>query len=140
MRKDTEMELPQRHGDTELRRINPITERIIGSAIEVHRVLRGGLLESLYQSALAIEFDVAGLSYRREVRLPALYKGRSIGVFRLDFIVEDSVVLEVKSVDRMDPVFDAQLITYLRLSHKRVGLLLNFNSVFLKQGIRRRVL
>jgi len=131
------MDLPQRHGDTELAHINKITERIIGCAIEVHRVLRCGLFETVYRSALAIEFDAAGLAYTSEVSVPALYKGRRLGSYRLDFIVEDSVVVEVKSVERMNAIFDTQVITYLGLTNKRVGLLINFNSRLLKDGVQR---
>lgn len=134
------MDKPQRLGDSELNRIDKITERIIGSAIEVHRVLRCGLFESLYRSALSIEFDSAGLAYEREARIPAVYKGRLLGTFRVDFIVENEVVVEIKSVERMSPVFDAQVITYLRLTGKHVGLLINFNSRLLKDGIKRVIL
>jgi GxxExxY protein len=133
----TQMDLPQRHRDTELGRINQITERIIGCAIEVHRVLRCGLFESLYRSALSIEFDAAGIVYEREVRLPAVYKGRLLGQYRIDFIIEGQVIVEVKSVERMSPVFETQLITYLRLGRKRVGLLINFNSRLVRDGIKR---
>jgi GxxExxY protein len=128
---------PQRHRDTELDQINRITERIIGCAIEVHRVLRCGLFEAIYRSALAIEFDVAELSFIREVSVPALYKGRLLGSYRLDFMVEDLVIVEVKSVERMSPVFETQVITYLGLTRKRVGLLINFNSRLLKDGVQR---
>ena len=131
------MDLPQRHGDTEIAHINKITERIIGCAIEVHRVLRCGLFEAIYRSALAIEFDAAGLSYTREVSVPAMYKGRLLGSYRLDFIVADSVVVEVKSVERMNEIFETQVITYLGLTQKRVGLLINFNSRLLKDGVQR---
>jgi len=129
------MEQPQRHGDTELHEINKVTERIIGCAIEVHRVLRCGLFESLYRSALAIEFDAVGLTYQREVMLPAMYKGRLLGHYRVDFIVADLVIVEVKSVERMNPIFETQVLTYLRLSKKRVGLLINFNSRLLAHGV-----
>ena len=131
------MDQPQRHRDTELDQINRITERIIGCAIEVHRVLRCGLFEAIYRSALAIEFDVAELSFIREVSVPALYKGRLLGSYRLDFMVEDLVIVEVKSVERMSPVFETQVITYLGLTRKRVGLLINFNSRLLKDGVQR---
>jgi GxxExxY protein len=131
------MDQPQRHRDTELDQINRTTERIIGCAIEVHRVLRCGLFEAIYRSALAIEFDAAGLSFVKEVSVPALYKGRLLGSYRLDFMVEDLVIVEVKSVDRMSPVFQTQLITYLGLTKKRVGLLINFNSRLLKDGVQR---
>jgi GxxExxY protein len=131
------MDQPQRHRDTELDQINRTTERIIGCAIEVHRVLRCGLFEAIYRSALAIEFDAAGLSFVREVSVPALYKGRLLGSYRLDFMVEDLVIVEVKSVERMSPVFETQVITYLGLTKKRVGLLINFNSRLLKDGVQR---
>jgi GxxExxY protein len=131
------MKLPQSHGVTE---INALTRRIIGSAIEVHRVLGPGLLESLYESALCIEFDDIGLKCARQVRAPAYDKGRLLGEYRVDLIVEELVLLEIKSVERLDPVFDAQMLTYLRLTGKKLGLLLNFNSRLLKDGIRRLVL
>jgi GxxExxY protein len=131
------MDSPQRHEDTELAQINQITERIIGCAIEVHRVLRCGLFESVYRSALAIEFDATGLSYRREVSVPAMYKGQLLGSYRIDFVVEDLVIVEVKSVERMNPVFQTQVITYLGMTSKRVGLLINFNSRLLKDGVQR---
>ena len=131
------MDQPQRHGDPELAHINKITERIIGCAIEEHRILRCGLFEAIYRSALAIEFDAAGICYAREMSVPAVYKGRLLGSYRLDFIVEDSVVVEVKSVERMNPVFETQVLTYLGLTKNRVGLLINFNSRLLKDGVRR---
>ena len=131
------MEEPQRHRDTELEEINVITKRIIGCAIEVHRVLRCGLFESVYRAALAIEFDAAGLSYVSEVRLPAVDKGRRPGEYVVDFIVEDRVIVEVKSVERMNPVFETQVLTYLGVAEKRVGLLINFNSPLIKNGVKR---
>jgi GxxExxY protein len=133
------MEQSQRHKDTELEKVNVITKRIIGCAIEVHRVLRCGLFESIYRSALGIEFDAAGLGFKREVPLPAVYKGQKLGEYRVDFIVEDLVIVEVKSVERMNPVFDTQVLTYLRLAEKRVGLLINFNSRLLKDGVKRLI-
>jgi GxxExxY protein len=133
------MDEPQRLGESEFARINPITEQIIGCAIEVHRALGAGLFESIYRAALTIEFDANRLEFRREVRIPAVYKGRVLGTFRLDFLVENTVVVEVKSVERMDPIFDAQLLTYMRLAGVRTGLLINFNSRLLKDGIRRRI-
>jgi GxxExxY protein len=132
------MEKPQRHKDREPDEdINKTTERIIGCAIEVHRVLRCGLFESVYESALTIEFDAAGLTYVREARLPAICKGRLLGEYVVDFIVEDRVIVEVKSVERMNPVFETQVLTYLRVAEKRVGLLINFNSSLLKDGVKR---
>jgi GxxExxY protein len=97
------MEQPQRHKGTEFDEINRTTERIIGCAIEVHRVLRCGLFESVYRSALAIAFDLAGSKYVRELRLPATYKGRVLGEYAIDFVEDDRVVVEVKSVERTGP-------------------------------------
>ena len=133
------MERPQRLGGTELETLNVVTDRIIGSAIEVHRILGPGLLESIYDTALCIELDDRGVKYARQVRIPALYKGRSLGHYLIDFIVEDVAVVEIKSVERMNPVFETQLLTYLRLAKKRVGLLINFNSSLLKNGIKRMI-
>ena len=133
------METPQRLGGTELKTINLVTERIIGSAIEVHRVLGPGLIESMYDAALCIELDDRGLRYARQVRIPAFYKGRSLGNYFVDFIVEDLVVVEIKSVANLLPVYEAQVLTYLRLAAKRVGLLMNFNSRLMKSGIQRFV-
>ena len=135
-----QMNLPQRHRDTELSGINEIAERIIGCAIEVHRQLGPGLLENIYEEALCIELRLQGLSYQRQLPIPLIYKGSSIGEYRLDLLVWDTVVVEIKSVERYDPVFEAQLLTYLRITGKRVGLLLNFNSRLLKSGIRRLIL
>ena len=119
---------------------DPLTERIIGCAIEVHRVLGPGLLEAIYEAALAMEFEAEGLRFQRQLVIPVYYKQRPIGEHRLDLLVEDAVIVELKSVERFDPLFEAQVLTYLRLSGKRRGLLLNFNSRLLKDGIRRFVL
>jgi len=119
---------------------DPLTEKIIGCAIEVHRVLGPGLLESSYEAALAIEFESAGLKFHRQLVIPVHYKGQLIGEHRLDFVVEEAVILELKSVERFDPIFEAQVLTYLRLSGKRRGLLINFNSRLLKDGVKRFVL
>src|SRR5262245_24743635 len=99
--------------------INQVTERIIGCAIEVHRILGPGLLEPIYESALGIEFEDAGLKYERQIRLPVYYKERLLGEQRVDLIVNDLVLVEIKAVDRLHPVFEAQLLTYLRLTRKR---------------------
>lgn len=119
---------------------DPLTEKIIGCAIEVHRVLGPGLLEVSYESALAIEFQAAKINFQRQLVIPVSYKGQHIGEHRLDFLVEDAVVVELKSVERFDPIFEAQVLTYLRLSGKRRGLLINFNSRLLKDGVKRFVL
>jgi GxxExxY protein len=123
-----------------VKEVNDITEAVIGCAIEVHRQLGPGLLEASYESALCIELDDAGLSYRRQTVIPAVYKGRTIGDYRLDLVVEDAVVVEIKSVERFDPVFEAQVLTYLRVTGKKIGLLINFNSRLLRDGIRRYAL
>jgi GxxExxY protein len=120
--------------------INRLTERIIGCAIEVHRQLGPGLLEGTYELALCIELSDAGLKNERQVAVPVVYKGRDIGEYRLDIMVEDAVIVEIKSVERHDPVFEAQLLTYLKVTGKRVGLLINFNNRMLKDGIKRLVL
>jgi GxxExxY protein len=119
---------------------DPLTEQIIGCAIEVHRVLGPGLLEASYEAALAIEFQTAKINFQRQLIIPVSYKGQPIGEHRLNFLVEDSVVVELKSVERFDPIFEAQVLTYLRLSGKHRALLINFNSRLLKDGVKRFVL
>ncbi len=120
--------------------INQLTERIIGCAIEVHRNLGPGLLEAIYEEALCIELGHSGLKYRRQVPFPILYKGRTLGEYRLDLLVEDTVIVEIKSVERFDPVFEAQILTYLRATQKKIGVLVNFNSRLLRDGVKRFVL
>ncbi|HMV46435.1 MAG TPA: GxxExxY protein [Blastocatellia bacterium] len=120
--------------------VNLLTERIIGCAIEVHKVLGPGLLEAAYEEALCIELNDSGLKYQRQLPVPALYKGRVVGDYRLDLLVEDAVIVELKSVERFDSVFEAQVLTYLRITGKKIGLLINFNSRLLTQGVKRFVL
>jgi GxxExxY protein len=117
-----------------------LTERIIGCGITVHRVFGPGLLESVYAPALRIELTEAGLSWRKEVPVPVYYKSRCITDYRADLIVEGVVLVEIKSVKRYEPVFGAQVLTYLKLTGLRVGLLMNFNTLVLKDGIKRFVL
>ena len=117
-----------------------LTERIIGSAIEVHRALGPGLLEGTYQKALCAEFVHRGLVFESERRVPLRYRNCCIGEYRIDLIVEDRVVVEVKSVLHWEPVFESQVLTYLRITGIRVGLLMNFNKPVLKAGIKRFVL
>ena len=119
---------------------DPLTQKIIGCAIEVHRQLGPGLLEHIYEEGMVVELEIQGVRYKRQVKLPVLYKEKLIGEYRLDLIVEDAVVVEIKSVERHDPVFEAQLLTYMRLTNVRVGLLINFNSKLLKDGVKRYVL
>ena len=117
-----------------------LTERIIGCAIEVHRQLGPGLLEGTYEAALCIELQISRLNFVRQPIFPVIYKGQVIGEYRLDLIVEDTVIVEIKSVERFDPVFEAQVLTYLRVTGKEIGLLMNFNSRLLRDGIKRYVL
>ena len=118
-----------------------LTGRIIGLAIDVHRNLGPGLLESAYGDCLSHELAEAGLPFRRQAPIPTVYKGRSIAtVYRADILVADTVILELKSVETLAPLHEAQILTYLRLSGLRIGLLMNFNSVRLKDGLRRYVL
>lgn len=124
----------------ELQQINEITEKIIGCAIEVHRHLGPGLLEATYESAMCIELRDSGLKFRCQPIFPAVYKGQTIGEYRPDLLVEDSVVVEIKSVERFDKVFEAQVLTYLRITGAKVGLLINFHSRLLRDGIHRYIL
>ncbi len=118
-----------------------VTEGIIGAAIEVHRHLGPGLLESAYEECLCHELHLRDLSFQRQVDLPVEYKGIKLDCgYRLDVVVENVVVVELKSIERILPIHQAQLLTYLRLTGKRVGLLINFNVSALKNGIVRRVL
>jgi GxxExxY protein len=117
-----------------------LTQRIIGCAIEVHRHLGPGLLESIYAAALAAELEFQKIAFRQQVSVPIEYRGRILGEYRLDLLVENAVVVELKSVERFDPVFEAQLLTYLKLTKLKTGLLINFNSRLLRDGIKRFVL
>jgi GxxExxY protein len=117
--------------------LNGLTKTIIGCAIEVHRQLGPGLLEGTYEEALCVEFQEARLKYKRQIPFPILYKGRTLGEYRVDLLVEDAVIVEIKSVERFDPVFEAQVLTYLRVTGKKFGLLINFNSRLLRDGIKR---
>src|SRR6266566_1291374 len=119
--------------------LKQLTERIIGCAIEVHRQLGPGLLEGTYEAALAIELEIAGLHFERQSIFRVVYRDKKIGEYRLDLVVENVVIVEIKSVERFDPVFEAQVLTYLRVTGKRVGLLINFNSRLLRDGIKRFV-
>ena len=130
----------QSHRENEERK-DPRTAPIIGAAIEVHRALGPGLLESAYEECLCHELHLRGLAFQRQVDLPVPYKGLKLDCgYKMDVVVEDQVVLELKSIERILPVHEAQLLTYLKLSGKRVGLLINFKVPLLTQGIIRRVL
>lgn len=115
-----------------------LTNRIIGLAIEVHRTIGPGLLESAYAECLCDELAQAGVPFQREAGEPVTYKGRTLPLgFRADILVADVVVVEVKAVAALLPAHDAQILTYLRMSHIRVGLLMNFHAKRLKDGLRR---
>ena len=116
----------------------PLIDRVLAAAINVHRELGPGLLESVYEHALMIELEEAGISAKSQVEIPALYRGHELGLgFRADIIVEESLLLEIKSVKEIDDVHLAQTITYLRLLGFKRGYILNFNKALLKDGIRR---
>jgi len=124
-----------------MKNINQITHDIIGAAIEVHRQLGPGLLESAYRECLTKEFMLRGIPFERERGVPVEYKGVLLDAgYRLDFLVAGCVVVEIKAIEALAPVHEAQLLTYLRLGGWRWGLLINFNVAVLKNGIRRRIL
>jgi GxxExxY protein len=119
---------------------NELTEAIIGAAIEVHRTLGAGLLEVVYEECLAVELGLRGLKFERQMPVSIMYKGHEVAAnLKIDFLVEDRVVVELKAVETLLPVHEAQLLTYLRLTDKRVGLLINFNVPVLRRGIKRMV-
>ena len=121
--------------------LNEITEQIIGASIEVHRMLGPGLLESAYEQCLSRELSLRKLEFDNQVELPVEYKGVTLDVgYRIDLLVMDQVVVEIKAVNKVLAVHEAQLMTYMKLSGKSLGLLLNFNVPVLKDGITRRVL
>jgi GxxExxY protein len=118
--------------------LNEITEAVIGAAIEVHKVLGPGLLESAYEECLCHELALRGLAFRRQVSVPVRYKSVALDCgYVLDLIIEDQVIVELKSVDSLQSVHAAQLLTYLRLLDKRLGLLINFRAARLVEGIKR---
>lgn len=123
-----------------MKTINEITEAVIGAAIEVHRHLGPGLLESAYEECLCYEFSQARLPFRRQESLPVLYKGIRLDCgYRMDLVVGDAVIVEIKSAESINAIFLAQLLTYLRIARKQAGLLINFNVPLPKEGIKRVV-
>jgi len=125
---------------TDIKELNKITEKIIGCAIEVHRNLGPGLLESIYESALCVEFDNNDVEYQRQILIPVRYKDNIIGEHKLDLLVENEIIVELKAIDKMAPIFEAQLLSYLKMAKKKLGLLINFNSIQLKEGLKRIIL
>lgn len=132
------------HGETESRSkllFEGLTEQVIGAAIEVHRTLGPGLLESAYEECLCHELNLRALAFTRQTPLPVQYKGVSLDCgYRIDLIIEDKLILELKTLEHILPVHEAQLLTYLKLTGKRVGLILNFNvATLVRGGIVRKV-
>jgi len=120
--------------------LKELTHKIIGCALEVHSTLGPGLLESVYENALAREFEIQQIGYKQQMPIPLSYKGHMVGEHRLDFLVENSVVLELKCVENLHPVYDAQILTYLKATDCKIGLLINFKVERLKSGIKRIIL
>lgn len=120
--------------------INRLSNKIIGAAIEVHRTLGPGLLESAYEECLCEELDLRGLQYERQKPLPVVYKRRKLDCgYRLDIVVSNSIILELKCCEKIEPIYEAQLLTYLKLSGLHLGLILNFNVTMMRDGIKRIV-
>jgi GxxExxY protein len=134
------MQSRQRAPSSDEADLNAITHGIIAAAIEVHRQLGPGLLESAYRECVCYELSQMDLAFTREVQLPLCYKGLKLDCsYRIDLLVENEIVVELKSVEQVVPVHSAQLLTYLKAANKQVGLLINFNVPVLKDGIRRIV-
>jgi len=117
--------------------LDRLAHRVIGAALEVHRILGPGLLESIYEEALCAELAMAGIPFERQVRVKVRYKRRDIGEARLDLVVDSQLVVELKTVENLAPVHVAQVLSYLKLKKLHLGLLMNFNVAELRQGIRR---
>jgi GxxExxY protein len=127
-------------GGAETQRENQLTEKIIGCAIEVHKALGPGLLESAYEECFCYELSQNGISFSRQVPLPVAYKGIKLDCgYRIDVLVNDLVIIELKTVEKLLPIHEAQLLTYLKLNRQPLGLLINFNVPALKDGIKRLV-
>jgi GxxExxY protein len=117
--------------------LNVLTGNVIGAAIEVHRILGPGLDEATYEAALAVEFRLRGINFARQVVVGVSYKGEAVGEKRLDFLVDGKLIVELKAVEQLAPLHKSQVITYLKITRYRLGLLINFNSVLLKDAIQR---
>ncbi|HWF06543.1 MAG TPA: GxxExxY protein [Candidatus Angelobacter sp.] len=136
------MNTDQNNGSAEQKKLihEALTEQIIGAAMEVHKALGPGLLESVYEECLCYELHLRGLRFQRQVTVPVIYKGVSLDCgYRLDLIVEHTVILELKCVERVLAIHEAQLMTYLKLLDKPVGFIMNFNVPVLRQGLTRKV-
>jgi GxxExxY protein len=120
---------------TEIEELNGITEKIIGLAIAVHKKLGPGFIERIYQEALSLELDQSKINYEKEKFITINYKGRNLGEQRIDFLIENSIILEIKAIDKIGPIHIAQVISYLKAMNKKLGLILNFSEV--KLGIKR---
>lgn len=119
--------------------INNLSQIVIGAAIEVHRTLGAGFLESVYEKALAVEFNIRGISYERQTPLSLRYKGSSVGEARLDYLVDERLIVELKAVESFHPIHQAQVINYLKASRHKLGLLINFNVTKLTDGGIKRI-
>ena len=120
--------------------LKDITEKIITSAIEVHSALGPGLLESAYEEALAYEFELSRINFERQKEIRLKYKGKDMGIHRIDFLVEGEVILELKATEQINKIYEAQVLTYLKAMKKRVGLLINFNIARLREGLKRLII
>ena len=121
-------------------RANELSKLVIGSAIEVHRTIGPGLLESAYEACLRRELTLRRMAFEYQVPLPVVYKGLEVDCsYRIDILVEGLIIVKLKAVEKVEPIHEAQLLTYLRLSHLWLGLLINFNVVVLKDGLKRIV-
>ena len=124
-----------------MKNLNELTDAIIGAAMEVHRMLGPGLLESTYEMCLCRELSIRGITFERQVPIPVEYKGVKLDCgYRADIVVDETILIEIKAVDSVLSIHDAQLLSYLKLGGWKIGLLINFNVELLKHGLRRRVL
>src|SRR5690349_21609591 len=119
--------------------VDVMARRVIGAAIEVHRELGPGFSEAVYEAALAHELDARSIAYRRQVRCPVLYKNAAMGTYVVDLLIAEELIVELKSVDQLAPIHQAQLISYLRAANLELGLLINFNVRLLRDGLKRIV-
>jgi GxxExxY protein len=126
--------------DAEGAEVRDLSYRVIGAAMEVHRVLGAGFLESVYGDALAVELEECGISFEKEVEVSVNYKGKRVGTGRMDFVIDRTIILELKAIESLRPVHEAQVISYLKMTGYPLGLLINFNVSLLKDGIRRLIL